>query len=214
MTDQRVAESYNSRAAEYIELLGTLESVHADDLELIRRWAAPLPGPVLDVGCGPGHLSAYLSSLGAETTGVDLAERFVDHAKATYPHVAFELGSMASLAVADNSVTGILAWYSVIHVDPENLPQVLAELRRVLVPGGTLLLAFFAADELQSFAHKVVTAHAWSVTEMCQQLNAAGFDVQEQSTRSEPGARDHATVIARTPTDSDQTPTETKRAAQ
>ena len=86
-------------------------------------------------------------------------------ARRAYPALRFEVGSMTALDLPDGSVAGVLAWYSIIHTPPEGLPAVVAELRRVLAPGGHLLLGFQAgADEHRSMTHAYghdVECDAW-----------------------------------------------------
>ncbi|HMG41155.1 MAG TPA: class I SAM-dependent methyltransferase, partial [Acidimicrobiales bacterium] len=67
-------------AEQYIELISSTQ-VHADDLALIARHLSIRPGAVLDVGCGPGHLTAHLRSLEVDATGLDLVPEFIDHAR-------------------------------------------------------------------------------------------------------------------------------------
>ncbi|ABW14923.1 methyltransferase [Parafrankia sp. EAN1pec] len=54
---------------------------------------------------------------------------------------------MTALDLADTSVAGVVAYYSTIHIPDGQLPGVFAEFRRVLAPGGHLLLAFQVGDE-------------------------------------------------------------------
>mgnify|MGYP001948104794 CR=1 FL=1 len=58
----------------------------------------------------------------------------------------FEVGSMTDLDLADASVAGLLARWSLIHVPDEEVPPVLGHFRRVLCPGGPLLLGFHVGD--------------------------------------------------------------------
>jgi SAM-dependent methyltransferase len=95
MTPDRVAQAYSSLADRYIELLGSVDSVHPDDLRLIDDHLGRLTGPVLDLGCGPGHLSGFLDLTGSEVTGIDLVPEFIAHARQSYPAVRFEEGSLA-----------------------------------------------------------------------------------------------------------------------
>ncbi|MFJ7218609.1 class I SAM-dependent methyltransferase [Amycolatopsis sp. NPDC098790] len=104
-------------------------------------------GPVGDLGCGPGRLTGHLASLGLDVFGVDLSPGMVAVARRAHPELRFEVGSLTALALEDGSLTGALAWYSLIHTPPEQLPVVVAELARVLAPGGRLLTAFQVGDE-------------------------------------------------------------------
>jgi SAM-dependent methyltransferase len=194
---EQVRRAYGTRADQYIALFGSTAQVHADDLALIVRHLSIRPGTVLDVGCGPGHLTAHLRSLEVDATGIDLVPEFIDHARATNPGGRYELGSMHELPTPDNAVAGILAWYSLIHLPPEELDGVLAELHRAMVPGGRLVVGFFDGNELEAFEHKVVTAYRWPADELSARLAQAGFREIERHVRpGEPGHRPHAAIAA------------------
>ncbi|MER5429692.1 class I SAM-dependent methyltransferase [Streptomyces sp. NPDC002588] len=98
--------------------------------------------PVADVGSGPGYVTARLDALGLPVFGVDVSPRMVALASRAHPHLRFHVGSMTGLDLPDRSLAGLLALYSLIHVPDEQLPTVFGEFRRVLAPGGYLLLAF------------------------------------------------------------------------
>jgi SAM-dependent methyltransferase len=194
---ERVRQAYASVAELYIELFGTKEQVHADDLAFIGRHLRDRPGTVLDLGCGPGQITRYLCSLGVEATGVDLVPEFIAHARATHPTGAYRLGSMDDLDVADHSVAGILAWYSLIHLPPQDVDGVLAEFRRMMAPAGTLVLGVFDGDEVAGFDHKVVTAYRWPLDEVSERLRRAGFTEVERLRRPGEGThRPHAAIAA------------------
>jgi SAM-dependent methyltransferase len=193
----QVQQAYASVAELYIELFGTSQRVHADDLAFIGRHLAGRPGTVLDLGCGPGHLTDYLRSLGVDATGIDMVPEFIAHAKATHPSGSYQLESFDSLAVANHSIAGILAWGSLIHLPPQDLDGVLAEFRRVMAPAGTVVVAIFVGDEVAAFDHKVVTAHRWPVDEFSERLARAGFAEVERLQRPSDGThRPHAAIAA------------------
>ncbi|WP_089158129.1 class I SAM-dependent DNA methyltransferase [Micromonospora sp. NBS 11-29] len=197
MTTAQVRRAYASVAALYIEMFGTSEQVHPDDLAFIRRHLGGRPGPVLDLGCGPGHLTDHLRSAGADAIGVDVVPEFVTHARATHPGGRYVLGSMERLAVADRRAVGILAWGSVIHLPPDDLDAVLAEFRRVTTPGATAVFGIFVGDEVAAFDHKVLTAYRWPVSEFSERLARAGFTEVERLHRpGDAGRRPHAAVAA------------------
>jgi SAM-dependent methyltransferase len=93
------------------------------------------------LGCGPGHVARYLYDRGVDALGIDLSEGMVAEAARRSPGIEFRQGDMRSLELADGSLTGIAAFYSIIHLPRADLLAVLRELRRVLEPGGLLLLA-------------------------------------------------------------------------
>ena len=101
---------------------------------------------IADVGCGFGHISAYLTRLGASVLGVDLAPAMIDQARRHYPGIRFEVGSMLALPAADNAWAGAVCAYSIIHLTPAQRSVAFAELGRVVESGGWLLVAFHVSD--------------------------------------------------------------------
>ncbi|AWB96692.1 SAM-dependent methyltransferase [Agromyces badenianii] len=171
--------------------------MHELDRELISRWAEHLDGPLLDAGCGPGHWADHLWRLGHEVEGADLVPAFVARAEERFPEVPFRVASFDDLGVPDAGLAGILAWYSLIHLEPERVPSALDEFARCIAPGGSMLLGFFDGVSVEPFPHKVVTAYLWPPSEMVERVEAAGFTVEEVHTRTDPGSRPLAAIVAR-----------------
>lgn len=197
MTETEVRDGYGKRASEYISLFGSMDKTTLQDQRLVADWATSVRGPIIDVGCGPGHWTAYLTDLGVDAQGLDLVPAFIEQAKARFPDTVFRVGSFNDLGVLDGQVRGILAWYSLIHLQDEDLQAALANLARCLSPGGTLLLGFFDGTDGEVLAHVVTAAHFWSTDGMAARLVSAGFDVIEVQTRTEGGGPAHAAMIAR-----------------
>lgn len=197
MSTIEVREAYTARAEEYISLLGSVADTHEIDRELITRWAEPIDGSLLDAGCGPGHWTDHLRRLGHDVEGVDLTPAFVARAAERFPAVPFRVASFDDLGVPDAALGGILAWYSLIHLEPERVPVVLDRFARCIAPGGSLLLGFFDGASIEPFPHKVVTAYFWPPSAMAERLEAAGFVVEEVHTRTDDGRRPHAAIVAR-----------------
>ena len=192
-----VASAYASRAADYIELLGSMHSVHPSDRQVVGDWARQLDGPVVDAGCGPGHWTAHLAERGVDARGVDRVPAFVEHARRTHPGVPFDLGDLERLPDAPASVAGVLSWYSLIHHAPQAVAAPLAEFARVLRPGGGLLVGYFHGTAVEPFDHAVTTAYRWPADALTAELAAAGFEVVESYTRTSPGQRPHGALAAR-----------------
>jgi ubiquinone/menaquinone biosynthesis C-methylase UbiE len=144
--------------------------------EVVRRGPA---GPVADLGCGPGHIAAHLRSLGLSVLGVDQSAEMLSLGRTRYPEVRFVFGSITRLGLADGSCRGVLSRSSVIHLPPTLLPAALAEMARVLTPGGWLLLSFSATDSpeppYEYYDHRVVAAYRWWPDHVVSQLRAAGI---------------------------------------
>ncbi|GAA3967717.1 class I SAM-dependent methyltransferase [Gordonia caeni] len=196
MTTDEVRESYRARAGEYIDLLGSIDDTSPVDRALVADWAGAADGPILDVGCGPGHWTAFLHTAGAEVVGIDPVEAFVEHAARSYPDVDYRLGRVDDLGVDEESVGAILAWYSLIHLPPADLDAALLECARVLVPGGSLLVGFFEGPDLAPFDHAVTTAWFWPIPELTRRIEGAGFTVAGTWSRHDDGARPHGAIRA------------------
>ncbi len=142
-------------------------------------------GIICDIGCGPGQAARYLFDQGAQTCGIDLSPQMVESAQKLNPGISFQQGNMIALAdVADNSFGGAAAFYSIIHIPRLAVNQALTELKRVLRPGGTLLLAFHIGHEIihrdEWWGKKVSLDFIFfEAEEMKENLQTAGFELQE-----------------------------------
>ncbi|MEU6314889.1 class I SAM-dependent methyltransferase [Streptomyces sp. NPDC047014] len=134
-----------------------------------------------DVGCGPGHLTAMLHELGLDAFGLDLSPGMVAYARRAHPALRFDEARMEELPLGDGSLGGVLAHYSMIHTPPGELAALLAEVARVLVPGGLLMVSFFGVEGAAAgagpvrFDHKVAPAYSWPVDRFVELLAGAGL---------------------------------------
>ncbi len=121
------------------------------DREFLDRFAAASAvrsGPVLDLGCGSGQVARYLHERGLQVCGLDLSSGMVEAARRHHPEIHFEQGDMRRLPFANASLGGIVSFYSIIHLQPHDLDLCLAEMRRVLAPGGRVALAFHVGEHV------------------------------------------------------------------
>lgn len=141
---------------------------------------------ILDFGCGTGRMTAWLAGLGHDAGGIDAAPEMVAAARAAHPGIRFDAAESAALPRPDASVDVVLSvWvlqYLVLH--PERLDAQLAEIRRVLRPGGRLL----ALEQAQSGG----IGRGTSAQAYADRLAAAGLTVE--STR--PVRRSDSRVVA------------------
>jgi len=149
--DARVLATYGAVAEAYADRI----SDELDELPferwLLGRVAASAPGPIADVGCGPGHVTAFLAEFGADVTGFDVTPEMVAQARARHPELTFEVADLRRL-LKPRTADGwgaVLAWYSLIHLAPSELGPAVAALARTLHPGGLLVLALHAGPELR-----------------------------------------------------------------
>jgi SAM-dependent methyltransferase len=138
----RVAERYASH------LLDELDRKPLDRALLAAFEETAPPGPIADLGCGPGHVARYLHGLGRHVIGIDVSPGMVEVARRSSPGPEYRVGTMLDLDLADGSLGGAIAFYSIIHLAAEELPTAFTELRRALRPEGEALLAFHSGRHL------------------------------------------------------------------
>ena len=149
--DLNTQTSYDQVAAEYAEKFKDEMDGKPFDRNCLDRLAREVGdlGPVCDMGCGPGQIARYLHRQGVATLGVDLSPRMVAEAQRLNPDVHFHQGDMLSLPDPENSWGGIAAFYCIIHIPREQIVDALREMRRVLKPGGVLLVTFHIGEEIE-----------------------------------------------------------------
>lgn len=193
-----VDDSYARRAAEYITLLGSMDTVHPSDRQLVETWAEQVTGRILDAGCGPGHWTSHLARAGHEVRGIDLAPPFITSARRRFPGVPFDVASIDDIDEPDGSLGAVLSWYSTIHHAPDRIKVPIAEFARTIRPGGTLLVGYFAGESsVARFEHAVTPAYRWPERELHAILRDHAFDVVESHRRTGRGYRPHAAVVCR-----------------
>jgi len=138
-------------------------------------------GPVLDVGCGPGTVTAYLAERGVDVSGVDLSPRMIEHARRLHPECSFRVGSSTDLELAESSLGGVLGWWSLFNLPRDVLPHVLASFTRAVVPGGQVIIATHVGDGdfLRTEAYGGVpvrwTTHKWRPEQLASLVEQAGL---------------------------------------
>jgi ubiquinone/menaquinone biosynthesis C-methylase UbiE len=144
-----IRESYDRLADEYARRIFNELQHKPLDRQLLNRFAAEMAGrgEVCDMGCGPGHVARYLRDVGATVFGLDIAPRMLEQARQLNPDISFREGNMMALDIPDGTLAGIAAFYAIVNIPKASLPLVFREMRRVLQPGGLLLLAFHTGDE-------------------------------------------------------------------
>lgn len=125
-------------------LAAQAEAIWPQERGYFEGYALPAGAEVLDLGCGTGEISSRLADVfpTARVTGVDILQVHIDYAAARYaalaPGLAFQVGDGYALDFADDSVDLAVCRHLLQSVpQPE---RVVAELARVLKPGGVLHL--------------------------------------------------------------------------
>jgi len=199
----RVSESYDRVAERYAdEIGGELAGKPLDRalLRCLRDLVAGVEessggGAVADLGCGPGHIAAFLASLGVPAVGIDISPRMIKVGKQRYPEVSFREGSLIRLPATDGEMVGAIAFYSTIHLRPDDRPQAYREMNRVIRPGGWLLLAFHTRPA-EGLTGDIMHVEEWwgekvdldfyylDADEVTESIEAAGFTVMARTDRS------------------------------
>lgn len=185
-----VRESYDSAAEAYAGHLAAELTGKPLDRHLLNRFAEDTRGRglVADLGCGPGHVARYLQEQGVDVTGIDLSPEMVAVARRLNPGLSFRVGDMRRLDLPDASLAGAVAFYSIVHFEPAELPAVLIETRRTLAPGGLALIAFHIGDQVvhveDLFGARVSLDFRFHLPhEVVEALRSAHFEVIEQVER-------------------------------
>jgi SAM-dependent methyltransferase len=185
--NEDVQSSYDRVAEDYAEhFRDEMEKKPFDRkmLDWLAEKAGDL-GTICDMGCGPGQIARYLFDHGVKVCGVDLSPGMVERAQRLNPGIPFRQGDMLALAdIADNSYGGVAAFYSIIHVPRQALNHALGGLKRVLCPGGILLLTFHIGQEIihrDEWWGKEVSLDFFffETEEMKDHLKTVGFELQE-----------------------------------
>ena len=162
LRDAKVRSSYDAVATAYADhLVDELGELPFETWLLDRVVAHAAGQPVVEVGSGPGHVTAYLADRGAEATGIDLSPAMVSEARRRFPGRSFEVGDLRRLTrpATSSGWAAVLGWYSLIHLAASELPDAVAALVRPLAPGGWLVLGLHAGAEVRHldewFGHEV-----------------------------------------------------------
>ena len=173
----RVADGYVAMGAGRLDDQPWLRAALTAFAETVRDR-----GPVLDVGCGPGYVTAHLARLGIDAAGVDLSPRMVAQARRLHPQLRFDVASATDLALQDASLGGVLGWWSLFNLPRDVLPGVLRSFAAALVPGGSLLVGTHVGegDLVRTEAYGGVpvawTTHLWLPGQLAVMLAEAGLE--------------------------------------
>jgi ubiquinone/menaquinone biosynthesis C-methylase UbiE len=149
-----VRRSYDAVAEQYAARLGgELAGKPLDRALLACLIEQAEPGAAIaDVGCGPGHVAAWLADRGRAAVGIDLSAAMVAAGRRDHHAVEFRQGDFLDLPAADGEFGALVALYSIIHLEPGELPLAFAEIRRVLRPSGLALASFHIGAEVRHLA--------------------------------------------------------------
>lgn len=145
----KIETLYDSVATEWTKSFANEHDNKPKDKEMLLRFAQENGGksPVWDFGCSPGNTAKYLNNLGVEISGLDLSEGILKQARCVYPEIEFQKGNILDLKFANNSIEGIVSFYSIVHFTEEQVKKAFQEIFRVLRPGGLFLFTYHIGDK-------------------------------------------------------------------
>ena len=100
---------------------------------------------VLDLGCGAGRDMAWLESQGAKVIGADLSKGMLSQARQVVRGPLVQ-ADMLMLPFPPGTFNGVWCMASLLHLPKSEAPSALAEIKRILIPGGTLALGLHEGD--------------------------------------------------------------------
>jgi 2-polyprenyl-3-methyl-5-hydroxy-6-metoxy-1,4-benzoquinol methylase len=177
-------------------------------LAALRELVEPQAGDrIIDLGCAAGALTHFLSGYGATVVGVDSEERAIIRARSLFPDLEFRETDVADLPFGRGSFDKAVAGDLVEHLEDATFRAMLAELERVLVPGGSL--SIYTPNPLHLIerlkAHNLILAQnpthigLRTSSELIKTLRDCGFVVDRASWRASffPVARPVEEVLGR-----------------
>jgi SAM-dependent methyltransferase len=172
---------YNGMAEQYADTFPTAyqSAVEEQAVAAFVELAGELDGVTVDVGCGLGHVTADLVARGLDAVGCDPSVGMLHHARRSHPDLHLIEGDATLAALPENCrIAAIIARFSLIHIEPPKVAEVLGLWSTRLDEGAPVLIAFQACDEPGPpipFDHAVAPAWRWHPDEFTRLLEENGF---------------------------------------
>jgi SAM-dependent methyltransferase len=182
---KQIIECYDKTAKNYAAKFGDeLNHKHLDKI-LLSAFALEnrSNGKLVDLGCGPGQTTKYLSDVGiTDLVGVDISPKMIAVAKDINPAIHFETADMLDLKYPEKNFGSAIAFYSIVHFDIEQLKIAFKEINRVLKNDGQFLFSFHIGDNivhLDNFLDEQVNIdfYFFDRNEIVGILGETGFDI-------------------------------------
>ena len=186
MQEQKdIIDCYNKTALNYAgKFIDELRGKHLDRI-LLNSFATENlnKGKLIDLGCGPGQTTKYLSDCGiTDLVGVDISPSMVTVARSFNPILNFETADILNLKYPDNTFGSAIAFYSIVHFDYRQVKAAFKEIKRVLAENGQFLFSFHIGDNvvhLDNFLdHQVnIDFYFFEINKIIDLLTEAGFEI-------------------------------------
>ncbi len=148
---REVKNCYNLTAKEYSKKFLNELKDKPFDRNMLDRFSEMLPEKslVYDFGCGSGQTTKYLyDKKKFNIIGLDFAEKSIKLAKKNFPQIEFKVDDMLNSKMSASSANGIVAFYSIVHFEYNDIKRVFKEWHRILKYGGFCLFSFHVGREV------------------------------------------------------------------
>jgi SAM-dependent methyltransferase len=110
---------------------------------ILDRYRDELTGRLLEVGCGAGRITGHLAEIAGHVHALDISPSMIAYCRWAYPQCSFRIADMRDLSEYDDGLfNGLVASFNVIDVlNHDERESALADWRRVLAPGGLLIMS-------------------------------------------------------------------------
>lgn len=188
---EQTKNHYDRIADKYVELFKDEIENKGYDRKLLDDFANSLPKSslVCDVGCGAaGHIGRYLFDKGFKVHGIDISEKSIEAARRLNPKMKFSVMDMCNLQFPDESIDGMVGFYSIIHIPKDYIKLAFKEFNRVLKKGGILLLAVHKGDSEEVIKEALgektsLFISKFNETELIEYMTKSGFGFKFIETR-------------------------------
>ncbi|MEJ2634423.1 MAG: class I SAM-dependent methyltransferase [Calditrichia bacterium] len=168
LINQATRISYDIVARKYHDLFKDEMARKKYDRKLLKQFATYFSRDsiICDMGCGPSaHIGRCLYDKGLNVNAVDISENCIRIASKYNPGMKFACMNMTDLGMGEQSIDGIISFYSIIHTPKKYIHRIFTEFFRVLTPRGKLLVAVKSGeqegylDEFLGFRTKIYFTH-------------------------------------------------------
>lgn len=180
-----IRSAYDAVAVDYARLLPDLMAEAPLDRAILAAFAEMLgayPGRLIaEIGCGAGRVTRHLQDAGLRVIGLDLSPEMLAIARAANEDLPLVAAHAGALPLRAGTLSGLVAWYSLINMPTDALAEVFAEFARVTRPGATALVAFQAGsgqrvDRTTSYEQPVSLSYfRHDIGQVSRALEEAGF---------------------------------------
>ncbi len=191
MDIEEVRSAYDSVASQYHTRLREELRHKPFDCEWLDWFAAQLDSDdrAVEVGCGDGHVAAYLAGRGVRVEGLDVSSDMIAVARNAYPGLRFSVGDMRELPFVGAGVSAIVSFYSIVNLEERDCAAAFDEFHRVIRRGGLATVAFHCGDERLRVENWWGTSACLNfvlhpVDRICEQLSNVGFEIIRRELRA------------------------------